>query len=123
MNYNSLNLVTLGPGTQPLTVEISGVEVNEAIKFTAHGAQSQGLPSFIIINDTVALETIEQYNLSFHFSSITNGVIFGFGTIIQIIDDDGKKIYLVFNSQVKKFQFIHQSSFHKSIFNVLHDIL
>ena len=91
-------LVTLGPGTQPLTVEISGVDVNEAIRFTAHGAQSQGLPSFTIINDTVAMETIEQYNLTFHNPSITNGVILGFGTIIKIIDDDGKKIFIIFNS-------------------------
>ena len=52
--------VTLGPGTQLSTVETSGVNVNESITFIVHGIQSKGLPSFIIINDTVALETIEQ---------------------------------------------------------------
>ena len=82
--------VILGPGTQPSTVEISGVDVNEAITFTAHGTQSQGLPSFIIINDTVALETIEQYGLFLSSSSITNGNTLGPGTAIYIIDDDGK---------------------------------
>ena len=56
----------------------------------ARGPQSQGLPSFTIINDTVALETIEQYNLSFSNSSITKGVILGPNTTIQIMDDDGK---------------------------------
>ena len=56
----------------------------------ARGSQSQGLPSFIIINDTVALETIEQYNLFFSNTSITNGVTLGSGTTIQIMDDDGK---------------------------------
>ena len=82
--------VILGPGTQPSTVEISGVDVNEAITFTAHGTQSQGLPSFIIINDTVALETIEQYGLFLSSPSITNGNTLGPGTAIYIIDDDGK---------------------------------
>ena len=57
--------------------------------FTAHGVLSQGLPNFTIINDTVALETIEQYDLSFSNPSITNGVILGPDTTIQITDDDG----------------------------------
>ena len=57
--------------------------------FTAHGAQSQGLPSFTIVNDAVALETIEQYNVSFSNPSITNGVKLGPDTTIQILDDDG----------------------------------
>ena len=87
-----LCFVTLGPGTQPSNIEVSGVNVNQSIKFTAHGAQSQGLPSFTIITDTVALETIEQYNLSFSNPSITNGLILGPGTVIRIIDDDGKKL-------------------------------
>ena len=85
-----LYFVILGPGTQSSTVEISGVDVNEAITFTAHGTQSQGLPSFIIINDTVALETIEQYGLFLSSPSITNGNTLGPGTAIYIIDDDGK---------------------------------
>ena len=59
------------------------------MRFTAHGVQSQGLPSFPIVNDTVALETIEQYDLSFSNPSITNGVTLGPNTTIQIMDDDG----------------------------------
>ena len=57
--------------------------------FTAHGPQSQGLPSFTIINDNVALETIEQYDLSFSNPSITNSVTLGPNTTILITDDDG----------------------------------
>ena len=70
-------------------VEISGVNISQIVTFTAHGIQSQRLPSFTIINDTVALETIEQYNLSFGNPSITNGVTLGPDTTIQITDDDG----------------------------------
>ena len=60
------------------------------ITLVGHGSQSQGLPSFTIINDTVALETTEQYNLSFSNPSITNGVTLGPNTTLQIMDDDGK---------------------------------
>ena len=67
----------------------------------AHGAQSQSLSSFTIINDTIAFETIEQYILSLNNPSITNSVILGSGTIIRIIDDDGKKLYLILNTQTK----------------------
>ena len=56
----------------------------------ARGSQSQRLPSFTIVNDTVSLETIEQYNLSFSNPSITSGVTLGSDTTIQIMDDDGK---------------------------------
>ena len=73
--------------------------MNEAIKFTVLGAQSQKLPNFFITNDTVAFETIEQYNLSFNNPSLTNGIILGPGTIIRIIDDDGKKLYLISNTE------------------------
>ena len=60
------------------------------ITFAARGDQSQGLPSFTIKNDSFALETIEQYDLSFSNPSITNNVILGSDTTIQITDDDGK---------------------------------
>ena len=59
------------------------------ITFAARGDQSQGLPSFTIVNDAVALETIEQYDLSFSNPSITNNVTLGPDTRIQIADDDG----------------------------------
>ena len=61
----------------------------------ADGAQSRSLSSFVIINDTVTIETIEQYILSLNNPSITNSVILGSGTIISITDDDGKKLYLI----------------------------
>ena len=59
------------------------------ITFAARGSQSQGLPSFTVTNDTVALETIEQYDLSFSNPSITSRVTLGSNTTIQITDDDG----------------------------------
>ena len=60
------------------------------ITFVGNGSQSQGLSSFIIIDDTVALETIERYDLSFSNPSITNGVTLGPNTTIHIADDDCK---------------------------------
>ena len=59
------------------------------ITFAARGDQTQGLPSFTIKNDFFALETIEQYNLSFSNPSITNNVTLGPDTTIQITDDEG----------------------------------
>ena len=59
----------------------------------AHGAQSRDLSSFVIINDTVALEITEQYILSLNNPSIANSVILGSGTIIRITDDDGKLLW------------------------------
>ena len=78
------------------------------MRFTAYGVQSQGLHNFPIVDDTVALETIEQYDLSFSNLSITNCVTLGPNTTIQITDDDGNdynntskdngKIYIEFNA-------------------------
>ena len=65
------------------------------ITFVGHGSQSQGLSSFVIIDDTLALETIEQYDLSFSNPSITNGVILGPDTTIHIADDDSKQLWCV----------------------------
>ena len=110
-----LYFVTLGPGTQPSNIEMSGVNVNQSIKFTAHGAHSQGLPGFTIINDTVPLETIEQYNLSFSNPSIANGLILGPGTVIRIIDDDGKKISAIL--------FIHNFVLQKLLLKKLNNMI
>ena len=110
-----LYFVTLGPGTQPSNIEISGVNVNHSIKFTAHGARSQGIPGFTIINDTVPLETIEQYNLSFSNPSITNGLILGPGTVIKIIDDDGKEIIIILFVQ----NYLLQKLFLKKLNNMI----
>ena len=60
------------------------------ITFLAHGDQSQGLSNFTITDDAVALEIIEQYDLSFSNPSITNRVTLGPDTRIQITDDDGR---------------------------------
>ena len=58
--------------------------------FMGQGPTDQELPTFTIINDTIPLETTEQYNLSLRYPSITNDVTLGPDTIIHIIDDDGK---------------------------------
>ena len=60
------------------------------ITFAAHGSQSQGLSNFTITNDAIALEAVELYDLSFSNPSITNRVILGPNTTIQITDNDGK---------------------------------
>ena len=64
--------------------------MTQTVTFSAHGNQSQGLSNFAITNDAVALETIEQYDLSFSNPSITNRVTLGPNTTIQITDDDGE---------------------------------
>ena len=58
--------------------------------FMGQGPTDQQLSPFTIINDTIPLETTEQYNLSLSYSFITNDVTLGPDTIIHIIDDDGK---------------------------------
>ena len=60
------------------------------ITFAARGSQSQGLSNFTITNDAVALEIVEQYDLSFSNLFITNRVTLGPNTTIQITDEDGK---------------------------------
>ena len=73
------------------------------ITFAARRSQSKGLSSFTITNDAVALETIEQYDLSFSNPSFTNGVTLGPDTRIQITDDDCND----FNNTIVYYRAVH----------------
>ena len=75
------------------------------ITFGARGSQSKGLSNFTITNDAVALETIEQYDLSFSNPSITNRVTLGPNTTIQINDDEG-----ISNFEIKNAFFFSSTS-------------
>ena len=63
----------------------------------------QRLPSFTIINDTVALEITEQYGLSFSNPSITNCVTLGPDTTIHIMDDDGNNTSTIVEPLISTF--------------------
>ena len=67
------------------------------------GSKFQRLPSFTIINDTVALEITEQYGFSFSNPSITNGVTLGPNTTIHIMDDDGNNTSTIVEPLISTF--------------------
>ena len=86
------NLLIIGPGAQPSTVRISGANVSGSATFTAFGSRTVPGPSFVITNDSAALETVESYQIRFT-SPIGNPTIdIGPPTTIEIDDDDGKDI-------------------------------
>lgn len=74
-------------------MDASGTNVSTAISFTAGGAILQQLTSFVIRNDTTALESDEMYFLNFtshNFTIDQTKVALGAGTLITIEDDDSK---------------------------------
>ena len=73
------------------------------ITFVGYGSQSQGLSSFVITNDTVALEITEQYSLFFSNPSITNSVTLGPDTTIHIMDDDGNSTNTIVEPLISTF--------------------
>ena len=84
-----------GPGNQLSTVTVSGVNYSNTVTFPANSPAGTTitLPSFRIRNDSVALETLETYNLSFTGSSAS--VVFGPPTQIEIEDDDSMLLLLI----------------------------
>ena len=48
------------------------------------------LPNFTIVNDEVALETVEAYNITLVSASPSKNVILGRDSLIMITDEDGK---------------------------------
>ena len=78
-----------GPGQQPDTVIISGVQVSNTVIFTP-GQMPATLPNFGITDDTTALETNEMYQLSFSSSAPLQDVTLGNPTTLTITDDDGE---------------------------------
>ena len=85
-----------GPGQQPDTVIISGVQVSSTVTFPP--GQFPVIPlDFSITDDTIALETNEIYQLSFISSTPSQGVALGGPTEITITDDDGELMKTRFN--------------------------
>ena len=89
-----------GPGNQLSTVVVSGVNYSNTVTFPANSPAGTTitLPSFRIRNDSVALETLETYNLSFTASSVL-GVVFGPPTQIEIEDDDRMLLLQIISKQ------------------------
>ena len=84
-----------GPGNQPSTVRVSGVPVSQNISFRAGSSLSSSLTGFTLINDSIALETVERYNLSLvghDYTAEPNRVTLGPDTRLSITDDDGMMI-------------------------------
>uniref|UniRef100_A0A1X7VF48 Calx-beta domain-containing protein n=1 Tax=Amphimedon queenslandica TaxID=400682 RepID=A0A1X7VF48_AMPQE len=81
-------LVSGGPGSQPSSVVVSGANVSSTVTFAANSSLTESLPSFVITNDDVALETVESYSLSISNPSVTQNVVAADSTGIAIRDDD-----------------------------------
>ena len=84
-----------GPGNQPSTVRVSGVAVSQNISFHAGSRLSSSLTGFTLLNDSIALETVERYNLSLvghDYTAEPNRVTLGPDTRLSITDDDGMMI-------------------------------
>ena len=83
-------LYCVAPGNQPSTVESSGFTVSDSVTLPADlsAAPSRSVGSFLIRNDAVALETVEQYPIS--LSTSTERVTVGNPAMININDDDSK---------------------------------
>ena len=91
-NYyvQSILHTSLDPAPQPNTVETSGFRImNVDIIFTP-SSMFEFLPPFVINDDIIALEDIEQYNASFVSSVPSEDVVLGAPATISIIDDEGK---------------------------------
>ena len=92
------NVFFSGPGNQPSTVRVSGVPVSQNISFCAGGSLSSSLTGFTLLNDSIALETVEHYNLSLVGHNNTAGpnrVTLGPDTRLSITDDDGMIIIII----------------------------
>ena len=67
--------------------------MSQSISFTAGGSTSVSLSDFTLIDDAIALEAIEQYDLSLLSHSYTadaSRVSLGSNTTLSINDDDSK---------------------------------
>lgn len=87
-----LTILTSGPGiNQEPSVQVSGTFVNAIVHFSV-GHHPAMLESFRINDDVVALESLEQYELSIDESlPAFDNVILGNSTTITIADNDGKQ--------------------------------
>ena len=62
------------------------------ITFTAGGSTTAPIPSFMINNDIATLETKEEYELSLSSPSVTDDVVLGPNTAVEISDDDSETL-------------------------------
>uniref|UniRef100_A0A1X7TCU3 Calx-beta domain-containing protein n=1 Tax=Amphimedon queenslandica TaxID=400682 RepID=A0A1X7TCU3_AMPQE len=93
-----------GPGSQPSSVFVSGAVVSESIRFIAGGSASVSLSNFALIDDAVALEVVEQYDLSLinhDYTDEPSRVSLGSNTTLSITDDD--VVNVTFGSQMYSF--------------------
>ncbi|XP_019849165.1 PREDICTED: uncharacterized protein LOC100640611 [Amphimedon queenslandica] len=87
--------VSGGPGNQPSTVESSGFNVSQTLTLTANTAMAPTSPvgTFTIRDDSVALETEEQYSLGLSTTTTYGGrVTVGGDAIVSINDDDSVSV-------------------------------
>ena len=65
--------------------------MNEDAQFTSGGSLTYTI-RFLLINDTIGLEDIENYNLIFEYPRPSRNVELG-NTEINIVDDDGMYLF------------------------------
>ena len=79
--------------SHPCTVSVSGVPVSQNIIFSINIIfLSSSLTGFTLLNDSIALETVERYSLSLvghYYTAEPNRVTLGPDSRLSIIDDDG----------------------------------
>ena len=95
LSHQIANNITItlagGPGSQPSTVVKSGVAYSSAVTFPPDTpAQTpMAIDSFMIMNDDVGRESVEEYQLMFTGSSRVVNINLGQPTMISITDEDG----------------------------------
>ncbi len=96
MTISIVSFIIIGPSTQTDTVA-SGAAEDETITFTLGGDDTIEI-TFILTDDLVALETVEQYTLSLSLPGVTTGIMIvdPDTTEINILDDDGKGEYILY---------------------------
>ena len=82
--------VDAGPGSQPSSVVVSGVSIDQTITFEA--GETQAIVSFSLTNDNVGLESDELYQLRLTNPS-PSSIITGGAANIIITDDEGSSIF------------------------------
>ena len=80
--------------------------MSQNIIFSAGSSLSSSLTGFTLLNDSIALETVERYSLSLvghDYTAEPNRVTLGPDTRLSIIDDDGIIIIIMILSNVFSF--------------------
>ena len=80
--------------TDSSTVVGSGSRINEVLMFRPGGPSTITVPSFLINDDNVGLESHEFYPIRFN-TSFNRDINYGLNSRITIRDDDGKFLSFV----------------------------